>query len=75
MTDWKNWSRGVVGAAINMSVNSLAVIIVDHSIFDTSEGLIKLAKLAVVSGLIGAVLWMKQHENPWFQMSVGGGGK
>lgn len=74
MTDWKNWSRGAVGAAINSAVSSLALIVVDPSDFNfEAAGLVKLAKMAIVSGLLGAILWMKNHENPWFQMSVGSG--
>jgi hypothetical protein len=72
MTDWKNWSRGAVGAAINASISSASLIVVDPHDFNFEvAGLVKLAKMAIVSGLVGAILWMKQHENPWFEMSIG----
>lgn len=73
MTDWKNWGRGLVGAAINSSVTGLSLLALDPNDFNfDATGIAKLAKIAIVTGVAGALLWMKQHPNPWISVSIGG---
>lgn len=72
MTDWKKWGRGLLGAAINTAVTSVSLVAIDPVAFNLHDGLLKLGKAAVVSGLIGAILYLKQHPTPWYEQLIGG---
>lgn len=61
--DSKNWIRGFVGAFIGGVANCITQIIVDPVDYNTSspEGLHKLGWTALVSGIVSAALFIKQH--------------
>lgn len=62
---WRRWVSGLIGAAINSSAGSVAVVIVDPTDFDPFHGgLMKLAKVAFVLAIVGAAMWLKEHKIP-----------
>lgn len=64
--NWRKVGRGVVGAAINSIANSIVLIVIDPTTFNLFQGgATKLAQAAIVSGLLGAALWIKQHPVTW----------
>ncbi|MEQ1726749.1 MAG: hypothetical protein ABL982_00110 [Vicinamibacterales bacterium] len=64
-TTLQKWLRGLVGATINSAAGSTAIVVVDPGDFDPlSGGAIKLAKVAIALGLIGAGLYLKEHKLP-----------
>lgn len=62
---WKLWVRGLIAAVVSASSNALALWTVDPFTFNFEDGLLKMGKVALVSGLIGAVLYLKKHPDPW----------
>jgi hypothetical protein len=63
--NWKLWGRGLFAAFISSAANGLAAWSLDPGDFNLHAGLVKIGKLAVVSGLIGAALYLKTHPTPW----------
>lgn len=61
---WKLWLRGLLAAFVSSAANSLAVWTIDPADFNLETGLVKIAKVALVSGLIGGALYLKQHPTP-----------
>lgn len=65
MKDWKQWARGLVGAAINSAASAVTVVIVDPRNFDPANGGIrKLLTVMAVAAVFGAALYLKQHPVP-----------
>ena len=62
---WKLWLRGLIAAVINGASSTLAVMVIDPLDFNLETGLLKLGKVAFVSGLMGAFIYLKQHPDPW----------
>lgn len=62
---WRLWVRGLVAAVINGASSSLAVMTIDPADFNLETGAAKLGKVALVSGLMGAFIYLKQHPDPW----------
>lgn len=64
--NWKLWSRGLFAAMLNTIANSIVVVIVDPVKFNLFQGgATELGKVAIVSALMGAALYLKQHPDPW----------
>jgi hypothetical protein len=64
--NWKLWSRGLIAAVLSAIANSVTVIIVDPTTFNLFQGgAAKLGQVALVSALVGAALYLKQHPDPW----------
>lgn len=64
LTDLKTWLRGLAGAIIGGSANGVLAATLDPKTFNLSEGIPALAKFVVISGIISAALWLKQHPVP-----------
>lgn len=60
----RKWLRGLVGAFIGSASNCITNMIVDPSDFNIhdSNGLHNLMYTAIVSGVVGAALYLKQHS-------------
>lgn len=64
--NWKLWARGIVAACIASIANSVTVIVVDPVTFNLFQGgAKKLGMVAIVSALLGAALYLKEHPDPW----------
>jgi hypothetical protein len=64
--NWKLWGRGLIAAVINAIANSIVVVIVDPTKFNLFQGGAReLGQVAVVSALVGAALYLKEHPDPW----------
>ena len=64
--NWRLWSRGLIAASINSIASSVVVIIVDPTTFNLFQGgATKLGQVAVVSAILGAALYLKEHPDPW----------
>jgi hypothetical protein len=69
----KRVGRGAIGAAINTAVNSIVLVIADPTTFNLfNGGAMKLAQVAVVSALLGAALYLKEHPPTWDDILNGG---
>lgn len=58
------WLRGLVAAAVGGASSAVTVMIVEPSHFNVEEGLMRVGKVALVSALVGAALYLKQHPVP-----------
>lgn len=64
--NWRLWSRGLFAAIINTIANGIVVIVVDPTTFNLFQGgAKKLGMVALVSALLGAALYLKEHPDPW----------
>jgi hypothetical protein len=60
------WIRGLFAAVLAAIANSVTVLIVDPSTFNLFQGgFTKLSQVALVSALVGAALYLKEHPDPW----------
>ena len=69
----KTWLRGIIGAAINgMSSSVTAAIVAPETFnpFDPHSGWMKIFSLALVSAVVGALLFLKQHNLPEIEEEV-----
>lgn len=58
----RRWLVGLIGAAINVAANSITLMVVDPLKFNLFDGgAAELGKVAVVSAIIGAALYVKTH--------------
>lgn len=71
--NWKLWGRGLLAAFVSGAANSLAVWTIDSKDFNFEAGLLNMGKLVLVSGLIGAGLYLKTHPLPNWPEFVNGG--
>jgi len=60
----KKWLMGLVGGVVNSVATSITVMIVAPDQFNIHEGLSKLGQSALVSLILGAALYLKQHPVP-----------
>jgi hypothetical protein len=65
--NWRIWMIGVIGGFIAASSNTVTLLIVDPDHFNvsTTGGWKHLGISIVVSGVVGAALYLKQHPTPW----------
>ncbi len=64
-TTLRQWVHAIAAAFIGGASGSLSVIIVDPTNFNfTTPGLIKLAKVAFVAGLIPVLAYLKRFPTP-----------
>jgi len=61
---WRTWLHGLLGAFIQSGATAISVMAIDPSKFNLNEGLANLGKLALVSGIIGAALYLKSSPVP-----------
>ena len=67
MTAWSdvgNWARGLVGAFIQSASVVISTMIVDPETFNIGEGLAKVGMVALVSGIVGAALFLQKRPLP-----------
>lgn len=65
MTDWRVWLKGLIAAAVSSVANSASVLIADPTHFNpTLAGWRSLGSVILVSGAIGAFLYLKQSPVP-----------
>jgi hypothetical protein len=60
----RKWLRGLVGAAIASGANAITVMIVEPQHFNIHEGLDRVGWIALVSAIVGAALYLKEHPIP-----------
>lgn len=61
----RRWGVGILGAAISGAANGVTVMIVDPLRFNLFDGGARnLASVVIVSALVGAALYLKQHDLP-----------
>jgi hypothetical protein len=58
------WVRGLVAAVVSAAANSVTVMVVEPMHFNLNEGLGKVGQVALVSALVGAALYLKEHPVP-----------
>ncbi len=58
------WIRGLVAAIVAAASNAVTVMIVEPLHFNVHEGLNKVCQVALVSAIVGAALYLKQHPLP-----------
>ena len=65
--NWKTWLNGVIGGFIGAAANTITLVIVDPNTFSpTSTGGWKHLGISIlVSGGVGAALYLKQNPTPW----------
>ncbi len=64
--NWKLWVFGLVAGVINTVANSVVIIIVDPTTFNLFQGgAVKLGQVAIVSSILGAALYLKEHPPTW----------
>jgi len=65
MRDWRVWLKGLVAAAISSVANSASVLIADPTHFSPSlAGWKSLGSVILVSGAVGAIMYLKQSPIP-----------
>jgi len=64
MKDWRKWVRGLIGAFIQSGATSISVMIVDPTTFNIAEGLGNVGAVALVSGIVGAALFLQKKPLP-----------
>jgi hypothetical protein len=64
LSNWKRWLNGLVGGFIGSGASAIANMVVDPNDFNFGAGMVKLGKVCLVSGIIGAALYLKQHPVP-----------
>lgn len=64
--NWQLWGRGLIAAIIGAVGNGIVVVIVDPLTFNLFQGgAMNLLKVAIVSALLSAGLYLKEHPDPW----------
>lgn len=61
---WRTWLHGLIGAFIQSGATAVSAMILDPQKFNLDEGLANIGKLALVSGIIGAALYLKTSPVP-----------
>lgn len=62
--DWRNWLRGLFGAIVGGVASSITVIIVAPDTFNFDDGFGKLCKVALISAIYNAALFLKSKPLP-----------
>ena len=60
----KVWLRGLIAAAVGAGSNAITVMVVEPQHFNVDDGLTNVVKVALVSAVVGAALYLKQHPVP-----------
>lgn len=63
-TPLRVWLRGLIAAAVSAASNAVTVMIVEPQHFNMQDGLGKVGQVALVSAIVGAALYLKQHPVP-----------
>lgn len=61
---WRTWLHGLMGAFIQSGATAVSVMVIDPQNFNLNEGLANIGKLVLVSGIIGAALYLKSSPVP-----------
>lgn len=61
---WRTWLHGLIGAFIQSGATAVSAMTIDPQKFNLNEGLSSLGKLVIVSGIIGAALYLKSSPVP-----------
>lgn len=63
---WKQWLNGVIGGFIGSAANVITLLIVDPEKFSPTAdgGWRHLGSVVLVSGIVGAALYLKNHPTP-----------
>lgn len=61
---WRTWLHGLLGAFIQSGATAVSVMVIDPQKFNLNEGLANIGKLVIVSGIIGAALYLKSSPVP-----------
>ena len=61
---WRTWLHGLLGAFIQSGATAVSVMVIDPQKFNLNEGLANIGKLMLVSGIIGAALYLKSSPVP-----------
>jgi len=67
MGAWKeigNWARGLIGAFIQGATLTITTMIVDPDTFNIDTGVRKVMIVALVSGIVGAALFLQKRPLP-----------
>lgn len=66
MRDWAKWLEGLIGAFIGAAANTITVLIIDPAKFSPSAdgGWRHLGTACLVSGIVGAALFLRQRPTP-----------
>lgn len=64
ITNWRTWVRGVVGAVIGGAANAVTLMVVKPEDFNFAAGFGNLGHFALISGIVSAALYLKQHPVP-----------
>ena len=61
---WRTWLHGLLGAFNQSGATAVSVMVIDPAKFNLDEGLVNIGKLMLVSGIIGAALYLKSSPVP-----------
>ena len=64
MGSFGKWIRGLVGAFIQSATLTITTMIVDPETFNIETGLAKVGTVALVSGIVGAALFLNKKPLP-----------
>lgn len=62
--DWRNWTRGLYGAVVGSAANAITVMVIAPDKFNLNEQWPSLLNFVVVSAIVSAALYLKQHPLP-----------
>lgn len=74
LTNWRTWLRGLIGAFVGASANAITLMLVKPEDFNFAAGWSNLWHFAVVSGVVSAALYLKQHPVPDEEKDAASGG-
>lgn len=64
MKEIGKWARGLLGAFIQSASVVISTMIVDPETFNIEDGLAKVGIVALVSGIVGAALFLQKKPLP-----------
>ena len=67
---WRTWLHGLIGAFIQSGATAVSAMMIDPQKFNLETGLANIGKLALVSGIIGAALYLKSSPVPPEQSEI-----
>lgn len=63
---WQHWLKGLLAAFVSGAANAVSMMIVDPEHFNFGQ-FGNLGEVALISGLIGAAMYLKQSPVPDFE--------
>jgi hypothetical protein len=60
----QKWLRGLIAATVASGANAVTVMVVEPQHFNINDGLGKVGWVALVSAIVGAALYLKEHPVP-----------